>query len=458
MPLDDPVKISRLTLENRSGRAAAALGHRLRRVGARRVARRVGAVRRHRDRRRDAARCSRATRGTREFGSRVAFADLGGRQTAWTGDRTRVPRPQRHARPPGGARARPRAVRHASAPGSTRAARCRRRSSSRPARRAEVVFLLGEAATRDEARALDRALPRRRPRRGARARSTTHWDDIARRACRCRRPIASLDLLLNRWLLYQTLACRVWARAAFYQAERRVRLPRPAAGRDGARRRAPRAARASICCARPARQFVEGDVQHWWHPPSGRGVRTRISDDLLWLPYVVAPLRRGDGRRRRPRRGGAVPRGRRRSPPEQDDAYFEPARVGAARRRSSSTARARSIASLAVGAHGLPLMGTGDWNDGMNRVGARGQGRERLARLVPARDARGVRAARRARAARRERAARWRAAREPRCRRRSSATAGTATGTGAPTSTTARRSARPRTTSAGSTRSRSRGR
>ncbi|MGH7872719.1 MAG: GH36-type glycosyl hydrolase domain-containing protein, partial [Candidatus Binatia bacterium] len=199
---------------------------------------------------------------------------------------------------------------------------------------------------------------------------TKYWDKILG-TMQVKTPDRAMNFMLNRWLLYQTLACRIWSRSAFYQAggaygfrdQLQDVMALMVAQRDIARTQLLRAA---------AHQFVEGDVQHWWHPPSGRGVRTRISDDLLWLPYVVVQyLEVTDDFELLDEvvpflEGATLAEG-------QEDLYFEP-RVSAQTGTLFEHCARALDRSLAVGSHGLPLIGTGDWNDGMNRVGAAGKG------------------------------------------------------------------------------------
>ena len=254
--------------------------------------------------------------------------------------------------------------------------------------------------------------------------------------------------------MYQTLSCRFYARSAFYQSGGafgfRDQLQDVLAflhfDADIARHHIIRAA---------GRQFPEGDVQHWWHEPGGEGVRTRIQDDRLWLVYAALEYARVTG-------DWAIfdaraPFIEQRAPgPDEHSVYETPVRLAERGHRFTSTARARSRGRCETGAHGLPLIGTGDWNDGMDEVGAHGRGESVwlgwfLASLL------GPFAALAESRGDAQQAAHYRAHAATAHRRRSKRR-GTASGTAARISTTGRRSDRRRTPSAVSTRSRRAGR
>jgi cyclic beta-1,2-glucan synthetase len=235
---------------------------------------------------------------------------------------------------------------------------------------AECVFLLGEAQSPDEALRHVARFSRREAFVQTRAAVRALWDGV-QGAVQVETPSPAVDLLLNGWLAYQTLSCRLWGRSAFFQS----------GGAFGFRDQLQDAG--ALVWARPdltraqillhaAHQFAEGDVLHWWHPPQDRGTRTRFSDDLLWLPYVAAHYIAVTGDRSVLDEAAGFVTARRLAPGE-DEAYL--ATQPAAERASVYEHCCRAIErSLAVGAHGLPLMGTGDWNDGMNLVGREGRG------------------------------------------------------------------------------------
>ena len=233
-----------------------------------------------------------------------------------------------------------------------------------------LVFVLGQAGTVEEVRRL--VTLHREPGRFVTTLDAVkqEWDTILG-AVAVETPDRALDLVLNRWLPYQALSCRFWGRSALYQSGGaygfRDQLQDSMALVYGA----PDQARGQILLA-ASRQFTQGDVQHWWHPPLGKGIRTRISDDLIWLPYVVAHYVTTTG-------DAAVldelipflesPPLR----PDQEDDYGLPAI--SADRGSIYDHCARALdRAYQLGPHGLPLIGTGDWNDGMNRVGSHGKG------------------------------------------------------------------------------------
>ncbi len=239
-----------------------------------------------------------------------------------------------------------------------------------PGAQAECIFLLGEAPGESAAAGLVGRYRAPAAVDGALREVAASWEETLG-AVRVETPSPALDLLVNGWLPYQNLSCRMWGRTAFYQSggafgfrdqlqDATALLPlRPAWTRAQLRLHA-------------AHQFAEGDVLHWWHPPQERGMRTRFSDDLVWLPWAAATYARATGdegvwSERAPFLAARALR------PGEDEAYLAPRPSGETGDLFEHCARAIDR-SLTRGAHGLPLMGTGDWNDGMNRVGREGRG------------------------------------------------------------------------------------
>jgi cyclic beta-1,2-glucan synthetase len=329
------------------------------------------------------------------FGARVAFADIAGRQQTWTGDRTEfLGRNGMLDHPAALSTAAP--LSNWTGAGRDPCGALQTHIELEPQGATEIVFFLGEAETKTAAQSLVTRY-RSADLNAVLEAVTQHWDGVLG-AVEVKTPDRSLDILLNRWLLYQTLACRLWARSAFYQAGGAYGFRDQLQDGMALAVARPAVTRAHLLRA-ASRQFAEGDVQHWWLPQSGQGVRTRISDDRVWLAYAVAAYVETTGDNRVldemvPFLEGPALR------PGEHDSFFQP--MVADKQATLFEHCARGLDhSLSVGDHGLPLIGTGDWNDGMNRVGELGKGESvwlgwflhsALTALAPLAEARGEQA------------------------------------------------------------------
>lgn len=237
-------------------------------------------------------------------------------------------------------------------------------------REREIVFMLGVGRDIDDVRTLVQRFRGLDPPRRALEGVWSFWNQTLG-AVHVETPDPALNLLANGWLLYQTLSCRFWARSGYYQSGGAYGFRDQLQDVAALLHAEPKMIRDHLLrCAE--RQFPEGDVQHWWHPPLGRGVRTHFSDDFLWLPLITCRYVKGTGDT------GVleeiVPFIEGRPVKAEEDAYYDlPTCSTESRTLYEHCVRAINN-GLSFGLHGLPLIGCGDWNDGMNLIGEKGQG------------------------------------------------------------------------------------
>ncbi len=303
-----------------------------------------------------------------DYGRRVAFAAMTPEPSSYTGDRTVFLGRNGSVEAPAALLLE--SLPKRTGPGLDPCGALQTKFELGPGEEKTVIYVFGQADDDEHARRLiaqyrdadhvERSLE-----------ETREWWDELLTTIQVKTPILSVDFMLNRWLLYQSLSCRIWGRSALYQSS----------GAYGFRDQL-QDALALVYSAAPiarevilraaSRQFTEGDVQHWWHPPSGAGVRTRCSDDLLWLPFAVCQYMDVTGDAGILDAATTFLEGPQLKE-EEREVYFQP---------SSSIGQAtifehcrRAIEKgTTSGPHGLPLIGTCDWNDGMSSVGDEGKG------------------------------------------------------------------------------------
>jgi cyclic beta-1,2-glucan synthetase len=365
--LNDPVKISRLRLTNKSARPRKlsltayvewSLGAQRTR-GASHICTAVDSA---------TQLMTAWNRWSEDFGHAAAFLDLRGKQASWTGDRREfLGRNGSPDRPAALANDRPLSGRTGA--GHDPCGAMQTLVEIAPGATVECDVLLGQGESVEAAQDLARKY-RDADLEKSFAEVTGFWDSVLG-TIQVKTPDRAMDLMLNRWLLYQALGCRMWGRAGFYQVSGAYGFRDQLQDSLALCAIRPDLARAQILRA-AGRQFAEGDVQHWWLPETGKGIRTRISDDRAWLGYVVSHylVTTGDTAildEQLPFLEGQSLK------PDEGEAFFEPGTSASTASLYEHVARALD-ASLATGTHGLPHIGTGDWNDGMNRVGEHGRG------------------------------------------------------------------------------------
>jgi cellobiose phosphorylase len=307
-----------------------------------------------------------------EFGERVAFMAASEAASWVTGDRGEfIGR--------NGLLSHPEALAHGSAPAGTGSLGAgfdpcgvwQTLIELEPGAERTLIFVLGQGADRTEAQRLVGAFCSVKAAAQALEATRAYWRNLVS-AIQVRTPQPEIDLLLNGWLLYQTLACRVLGRSAFYQSGGAYGYRDQLQDVMALTHATPEITRAQIVL-HASRQFVEGDVQHWWHPPSGRGIRTSFSDDYLWLPFVTLHYVEATGDLSVLDEQATFLEGRPLKPGE--DEYYDLPEVSQERGSVyEHCLRAIEYGIGRTGQHGLPLMGSGDWNDGMNKVGNEGRG------------------------------------------------------------------------------------